>query len=340
MGEYLAETLKIGCAYWKKVIALQLAFGDCALDLDRRELRRGGAVVHIRPKVFDILHYLIANRDRVLNRDALLTHGWPGLTVSDATLSSCILSVRRAIGDDVRNPRFIKTLRGRGFRFIAEVTFQDALEQEVRGDSVSAPGHARDDTISIVVLRLANLNNDPKLDYLADGLADDITTALSRFKAFTVIARNSAFQYRGPTNDIQKIRTELQVDYILEGSVRCDNETFRATTQLFHAPTTTSLWAENYDGRIDRLFALQDGITQKIVTNIKPEIDLAEIRRASVPQDGDLPAQEMAWRARALMDKARLEADPTLYDQAIELAEAAAARNPRCRQGLVDDWRR
>ena len=94
---------------------MPLVFGDCVLDLARRELRRDGAAVHIRAKVFDVLGYLIANRDRVLSRDELLAHGWPGLTVGDATLSDCIVSVRRAIGDDIRNPRFIKTLRGRVF---------------------------------------------------------------------------------------------------------------------------------------------------------------------------------------------------------------------------------
>ena len=91
---------------------MQLAFGGCLLDLGRRELRRDGTLVHIRPKVFEVLAYLIANRDRVLSRDELLAECWPDLTVSDATLSSCILSVRRAIGDDVGNPVFVKTLRG------------------------------------------------------------------------------------------------------------------------------------------------------------------------------------------------------------------------------------
>jgi len=304
---------------------LQLAFGECVLDLDRRELRRDGAVVPVRAKVFNILHFLAVNRDRVLSRDELLSHGWPGVTVSDATLSSCILGVRRAVGDDVREPRFIQTLRGQGFRFIAEVTVSDAPERE-------PPTHARDDALSIAVLPFVNLNDDPKLDYLADGLANDITTALSRFKAFAVISHGSSVQFRGPDRDIQKIGAELRVDYILEGGVRRDGDVFRATARLFHAPTTNCLWAENYDGRIDRLLELQDDITQKIVINIKPEIDLAEIQRASVPRGGDLDAQEMAWRARALMDRARLEADPMLYDQCIELAEAAAIQDPRCRQ--------
>ena len=308
-----------------------LAFDECVLDVDRRELHRNGALVHVRTKVFDVLDYLIANRDRVLSRDELLTQVWPGLNVSDGNLSATIRSVRLAIGDDGSDPRLIKTLRGKGFRFVAEVTRQDASGRiEISGGTTAA--HARDDTLSIAVLPFTNLNNDPTLDYLADGLADDITTALARFKAFTVISQRTSFQFHGPVNDIGQIGTILQVDYILEGRVRCDADVFHATAQLTHAPTTRHLWAENFDGRIDELFALRDGITQKIATNIKPEIDSAEIQQASVPRGGDLRAQEMAWRARALMDRARLEADFTLYDQCIQLAEAAAAQDPRCRQ--------
>lgn len=309
---------------------MPLAFGNCELDLERRELSMDSTVVHTRAKVFDILSYLVVNRDRVLSRDELLTHGWPDLNISDSTLSSCMLSVRRAIGDDVRNPHYIKTVRGIGFRFIAEVTESGTPNRE---DAYGERIMVQDDGLSVAILPFANLNNDPKMDYLADGLAEDITSALSRFKAFTVIARNSSFHYHGPNIDLESIGAELRADYILEGSVRCDESIFRATARLTHVPSKKILWAANYDGKIDRIFALQDEITQKIATNIKPEIDLAEIRRASSrSHNGDLQAQELAWRARALMDKGRTEADLTLYDQGIELAKLAAARDPECRQ--------
>ncbi|MCG8695630.1 MAG: winged helix-turn-helix domain-containing protein [Minwuiales bacterium] len=317
---------------------MRLAFGDCVLDLDRRELRRDGAAVHARAKVFDVLAYLIANRDRVVSRDDLMAHAWPGLTVSDTTLSTCILGVRRAIGDDVGNPRFVKTLRGQGFRFIADVTTQDNAEAagqsaEGRGDTGNGyAAHARDETLSIAVLPFANLNDDPKLDYLADGLSEDIIRELSRFKAFTVIAQSSSFQYRGQADDIRKIGAELRVDYVLEGSVRNAGDDFRATAQLIHAPTAKHVWAERFDGRIDDLLTLQDDIARTIVTNIAPEIDHEEIRRAARPPVGDLGAQEMAWRARALVDRARAEGDTALYGEGMEMAEAAATRDPQCRQ--------
>ena len=96
-----------------------LAFGECVLDLERRELRRNGVSVHTRTKVFNVLNYLITNRDRIVSQEELLSHGWPGVTVSDATLRSCIRGVRRAIGDNGSNQQFLQTLRGQGFRFVA-----------------------------------------------------------------------------------------------------------------------------------------------------------------------------------------------------------------------------
>ncbi len=309
-----------------------LVFGECELDLERRELHRDGAAVHVRAKVFDVLAYLILNRDKVVSRDDLLSHGWPGLTVSDATLSGCIFSVRKAIGDDVGDPRFIKTLRGQGFRFIGDVTGEGAIGAAMNDAARTAPAHARDDGLSVAVLPFANLNDDTKLNYLADGLSEDITSQLSRFKALTVIARNSSFQYRGPAIDIKKIGLELAVDYILEGSVRCRDEAFRVTAQLIHAPTTKHIWSESYDGPIGDIFALQDQIAESIAVVIKPEIDMAEISRAGQTVAGSLRGQEMAWRARALLDRSRAEAEPALYADGMKLAEQAAALDPHCRQ--------
>lgn len=313
---------------------MRLTFGNCILDQDRRQLWRDGVAVHTRTKVFDVLSHLVANRGKVVSRDELLKQAWGGLNVSDATLSGCIRDVRNVIADDGGNPHYIQTLRGQGFRFIAKVTSEAPDNRQYSfGAAGNEVARKRESGLAIAILPFANLNNDSKLDYLADGLAEDVTTALSRFKAFTVIAQSSSFQYRGTERDIKAIGKELDVDYILEGSVRCDNESFRATAQLIHAATTKHIWSTNYDGQVDQLFALQDDITEKIAINIKPEIDQAEIRRASAGLHvGDLQAQELAWRARALMDRARLEADLTLYDDGIELAQQAAARDPRCRQ--------
>ena len=215
---------------------MRFEFGNCVLDPERRELTRDGALVHTRAKVFDILFHLIDHRDRVVSRDELLGHVWPNVTVSDATLSSSILSVRRAIGDDGNGAGYITTLRGQGFRFVAKVA---VVEPEANGRNLAAVGI--DDGPAIAVLPFVNLNDDPALDYLADGLAEDITTELSRFKAIKVIARNSSFQFKGRGGDVRRIGRELRVDYILEGSVRRIDGKFRASAQLILATTAKHL---------------------------------------------------------------------------------------------------
>lgn len=292
---------------------MRLAFGECILDLDRRELQRDGAPVHLRAKVFDVLSHLIVNRDRLVTRDELLAHAWPSVTVSDATLSSCIRTVRQAIGEARGEQKYLKTLRGQGFRFVAEVTEAASAQQSERTPPPEpVTTLERDQGLAIAVLPFANLSQDSKLDWLADGLAEDITTALSRFKAFTVISASSSFQYRKPDRDVAAIAAELDVDYIIEGSVRCGETEFRATARLTQASTDQHIWANNYDGLIENLFSVQDNITRTIATRIKPEIDLAEIRRAATrSQTGTLRAQEMAWQARALLDRARMEKNPS-----------------------------
>lgn len=311
---------------------MQLSFENCLMDVDRRELYREGKIVHTRAKVFDVLRFLIENRDRVVSRDELMSACWPGLIVSDTTLSTSILGVRRAIGDDVREPRFIKTLRGRGFRFVAEVMRKGETNRIRERDEAVPPEQAPHDPLSIAVLPFVNLNGDPTLDYLSDGLVEDIAGALSRFKAFTVVAANSSLQFRGSANDTQQIATELQATYLVEGGVRCAADAFRVTAQLIHAPTAKHIWSDVYDGTLSDVFAVQDDITRRIVTSIAPQIDLEEIQRASDVRSGDLDAERMAWRARALIDRARSEGDRDLYAQGMKLAEDAALKNAECRQ--------
>lgn len=305
---------------------MQLSFGNCELDLERRELRCDGLPVHTRAKVFDVLSYLIANRDRLVSRDELLEQVWRGVTVSDATLSSCILEVRRAIGDNVSLPAMLKTVRGQGFRFIAEVARTDAPRNNFPEGAVG-----RMNEPSIAILPFANLNADQGLDYLADGLAEDITAELSRYKVFAVIARNSSFQYRGAANDVRRIGEELQADYVLEGSIRRTNDVLRVTAQLIHAPTTRHIWSDRYDCEMHEVLTVQDDILRRIVASTGPEIAMEEIRRLSDQHAGDLHALEMAWRARALLDRGRAEANRELYLEGMQLAEKAVALDPLCR---------
>lgn len=299
-------------------------FDNCVLDLRRQELRRDGAVVHTRAKVFSALRYLLVNRDRMVSRDEIMAQVWPDVTISDATLSSCIRSVRQAIGDDGRTSKLIETVRGQGFRFVGLVR----QKSHERMRPVGRPGL---DHPSIAILPFANLNQDPELDYLTESLAEDITTRLSCFKTLSVIARNSSFHFRGGTSDFDQVREQLGVEYVLDGSVRRHDGVLRATAQLIHAPSSRHLWAESYDGQAREILALHDDISHRVVNNIAPEVVLDQFRQAGNHHVGEVEAVRQAWRARAMLDRARSTGDTELFDEGLELAEQAAAIDPSCR---------
>jgi len=147
------------------------------------------------------------------------------------------------------------------------------------------------DRPSIAVLPFANISGDPEQEYFADGIAEDVITALSKFRWFFVIARNSTFTYKGKTVDVKTVAQDLGVRYVLEGSVRKSGKRVRITAQLIDAPTGHHVWAERYDRDLEDIFAVQDEITESIVTSIGPEFLSAEMQRA---QRRDVPSLD-AW---------------------------------------------
>jgi len=159
-----------------------------------------------------------------------------------------------------------------------------------------APALALPDKPSIAVLPFQNMSGDPEQDFFADGVVDDIITALSRFKSFFVIARNSSFTYKGKAIDIKQVGRELGVRYVLEGSVRKAGARMRITGQLIDAATGAHLWADRFDGALDDLFDLQDSITQQVVGAIEPELDRAEIERARRRPSGNFDAVTEVYR--------------------------------------------
>src|ERR1700694_186816 len=137
------------------------------------------------------------------------------------------------------------------------------------------------DKPSIAVLPFQNMSGDPEQEYFADGMVEDIITALSRFKSLFVIARNSSFTYKGKSVDIKQVGRELGVRYVLEGSVRKAGSRLRITAQLIDAHSGAHIWADRFDGALEDIFDLQDKLTQQVIGAIAPEIDRAEIERAS-----------------------------------------------------------
>jgi len=177
------------------------------------------------------------------------------------------------------------------------------------------------DLPSIAVLPFANLSGDPEQAYFADGMAEDITTALSRFPALFVIARNSSFTYRGRAVDVRQVGRELGVRYVLEGSVRKAGRRVRVAGQLIEASSGNHLWAEQYDGDLGDIFALQDRITEAVAGAIAPSIVRAEIERARRSRPRSFDAYDLRLRALPLLHELTRESNARaldLYEQAIQ----------------------
>ena len=282
--------------------ALRYVFDDCVLDADRRELRRAGELYAVEPKVFDLLLYLIGNRERVVSRDDLIAHVWNGRIVSESSLASCINAARKGIGDTGQAQRLIKTFPRKGIRFVGRVQEHRAGTEE-HSHVVTATDEAtpkRAELPSIAVLPFANISGDPKEDYFADGMADEIITALSRCPWLLVIARNSSFTYKGRTVDVRNVGRDLGSRYVLEGGVRRSGKRLRFTAQLVDASSGAHLWAERFEGEINDVFNLQDRITERVVAAIEPRVRLAEIERVRHKAAANLDAYDLLLRALQL----------------------------------------
>jgi TolB-like protein len=281
---------------------LLYSFEDYALDTDRRELRRGGELVSVEPKVFDFLAHLIANRERVVSRDDLITAVWNGRIVSESALTTCINAARSALGDSGEAQRLIKTLPRKGIRFIGAVREEARLAAMATPDMVaprSMPPLTLPDRPSIAVLPFINLSGDPEQEYFADGVVEDIIAALSRMHALFVIARNSSFTYKGQSVDVRQVGRELGVRYVLEGSVRKSANRMRIASHLFDTATGASLAANRFEGTLDDVFTLQDQVTESVVGAIAPTLEQAEIGRAQRKPTGNLDAYDLFLRGMA-----------------------------------------
>jgi TolB-like protein len=317
---------------------VQFLFEDHVLDTNRRELHRGSKPIAVEPQVFDLLTYLMQNRDRLVSKEDLVAAVWGGRIVSASTLTSRINAARTAIGDTGAEQRLIRTITRKGFRFVGDVRVQSS---EGPPASVDLPRHeSRDqphaalalpDRPAIAVLPFTNMSDDPEQDYFSEGISEDIVTALSKLRWFFVIARNSSFAYKDRSVPIKRIGEELGVGYLVEGSVRKSGDRLRITAQLNNAATGSQLWAERFDRCLADVFAVQDDITEAIVGAIEPQIFLAENFRARRKPPESLDAWDLVMRGMSHFW--RMTREDNLAAQA--LLEKAIAVDPNYAQALA-----
>ena len=219
-------------------------FAGHTLDVSRSCLRAADREIQLRPKSFEVLLYLVQNAERLVAKDELIEAIWPNVVVTDESLTHCISEVRNALGDGQQS--IIKTVPRRGYRFTAAVSLLAAEDSAPVPKSapaavlrpVTLPEIGRKtepplpDRPSIAVLPFQNMSGDAEQEYFADGIVEDIITALSRFSSLFVIARNSSFTYKGRAVDVKQVGRELGVRYVLEGGVRRALHRVRITGQL------------------------------------------------------------------------------------------------------------
>jgi TolB-like protein len=326
---------------------VQFHFADYVLDTNRRELRRSSELIAVEPQVYDLVLYLVENRDRVVSKDDLIASVWGGRTTSDATLTSRVYAARKALGDSGEQQKLIRTFPRKGVRFVGLVHTQpdgdpsadDAIDPPPEGTQPPPrPPLPLPDRPAIAVLPFVNMSDDPEQDYFSDGISEDLITALSRLRWFFVIARNSSFVYKGKAVNIRQLAEELGVGYVIEGSVRREGNRVRITAQLNDVATGSHLWAERYDRGLADVFAVQDEITEAIVASIEPQLYAAENFHAkrATPDSMDawglvMRALSHFWRvtredyivAQALLEKA-IAIDPN-YGQALGVLAATHA---------------
>ena len=291
------------------------AFGEFILDLGRGSLRTtAGQDIPLRRQSFDLLRLLLENAGRLLDRDTINRVIWPDIAVTDDSITQCVRDIRRAIGDDTQ--RILKTVPRRGYLLVADVAANRAPSTGRDGVGPALPNKP-----SLVVLPFQNMSADPEQEYFVDGLVEDFTTALACIPSLFVIARNSAFTYKGRAVDVRDVGRDLGVRYVLEGSVRRTGNRVRITGQLVDAITAAHLWGDRFDGALDDVFDLQARVAESVAGAIEPRLQRAEIERVRHKATRDLGAYDCYLRGLASMHEGSGEAIRAAHRFFIRAAE-------------------
>jgi adenylate cyclase len=313
-----------------------LRFKSFTLDLERLSLHGPEGQIDLRPKSFEVLRYLAEHAGRVVTKDEVMKAVWPGGTVTDESLTRCISDVRHAIGDE--GQRIIKTVPRRGYLFeMAEPSVRAnsaAPASEERG-AMGEAATATDARPSVAVLPFTNMSGDPEQEYFSDGITEDIITDLSKVSGLFVVARNSTFTYKGKPVSVQDVSRELNVKFILEGSVRKAGARVRVTAQLVDGESGGHLWADRFDRDLTNIFAIQDEITRTIVQQLRVKLLPEESKVIGRAPTENLEAYAYYLRGRQFLHR---HSEPyyvlarRMFAKAVELD----ARYARAYAGIAD----
>jgi len=263
-----------------------LAFGPFRLSLEKGVLLRDGEPLTLGRRALDILATLLRSRGLVVTKAELIDAAWPGLAIEESNLSVQIAALRKALGAPPGGGEWIATVNRVGYRLV------DAGRIPAEAQASSPPAALP----MIAVMPFRNLSGDAEQEYFADGIVEDLIAALSRFRSFGVIARDSSFVYKGRPHDARQVGRDLDAGYLLEGSVRRAGRRLRIVAEMIDTASGANLWARNFDGKVGDVFVFQDRIAEAVAVIVEPHIRKAEIERSRRKRPENLNAYELHLR--------------------------------------------
>lgn len=260
------------------------------LDLRDGRLRSDGGDMPLTPTLLSMLQYFVLHPNRLITKQELLDQIWPNTYVAEASVKDYVRKIRRLVGDDPKRPRFIETARGLGYRYVGDIEISGA------GSRRQAASPARGWAPSIAVLPFANKSDDPAQKYFSDGITQDIIAELSRFRSLVVIARDSSFLYGARPATIDQVARQLDVEYVVRGSVHKAGDRVRIHAQLIEAASGAHFWAERYDHEYRDIFAVQDEMVGTIASRLVAGLEDHRRRRSHRAGDDGLAAYDYILR--------------------------------------------
>jgi len=274
-----------------------LTFGEFELDIDRFELRHNGQPRKVEPKVFDLVTHFAKNPGQVFSRDDLVAAIWRGRVVSDSTVSTCIKSARKALGDSGDTQHYIETVRGRGFRFAAEVEYGDGRADSVKPTLNRAQGAGTEPSLLVVPFR--SISDDADTARLAEGLSSGFGTILTRIPLLRLSNQAARYIDRDIIPSAREIYEDAGVNYVIEGKLQNFEGGYRINVQLVDAKSGFQLWAEQFlvPGPADA--ALERAVTA-VIAKLEPQLYRA-IYNTLRAAGGDPDARELFLEASSML---------------------------------------
>jgi adenylate cyclase len=271
-------------------VSVDFRVGPWLVSPSLNTVSRNGTSARLEPKVMEVLVCLAGHAGETIAKENLVQTVWPDTFVSDDALKHCISELRRLMEDDAREPHIIQTIPKRGYRLLTPVETRNTPAAGVTQDSIA-------------VLPFINMSADAENEFLADGITEEIINALGQLPQLHVVARSSAFSFKGKHVDLRTVGEQLNVRTVLEGSVRRAGNHLRITAQLVNAADGYHLWSERYDRELKDIFEIQDEIARSIAGKLK--ITLAGGRQQQLVKVGteNLEAYELYLKGRALLPR-------------------------------------